>query len=60
MGNKTIIPFCTSGGSGISTSVNEIKKLELLAIVNEGKRFSASSSQSEIRSWIEELNLKIN
>lgn len=58
--NKTIIPFCTSGGSGISTSVNEIKKLEPLAIVNEGKRFSASSSQSEIRSWIEELNLKIN
>lgn len=26
--NKTLVPFCTSGGSGISTSVSEVKNLE--------------------------------
>ena len=58
--DKTIIPFCTSGGSAISTSVNEIKELEPFAFVKEGKRFSSSSSQSEIKNWIAQLNVKIN
>ena len=60
LADKTIIPFCTSGGSAISTSVNEIKELEPFAFVKEGKRFSSSSSQSEIKNWIAQLNVKIN
>ncbi len=60
LSDKTIIPFCTSGGSAISTSVNEIKELEPFAFVKEGKRFSSSSSQSEIKNWIAQLNVKIN
>lgn len=55
--NKTIIPFATSGSSGISTSVNEIKSLEPLANVLEGRRFPASSSQEDVDSRIKSLNL---
>lgn len=57
--NKTIIPFCTSGSSGITTSVNEIKKLEPKAIIKEGKRFSGSASQNEINQWLEGLDLEM-
>lgn len=57
--NKTIIPFCTSGSSGIETSVNEIKKLEPEATILEGKRFSASTSQNEIKEWLEGLDLEM-
>ncbi len=57
--NKTIIPFCTSGGSGIGESVKEIKKLEPKATIKEGKRFSGSASQNEIKEWLEGLDLEM-
>ncbi len=55
--NYTIIPFCTSGGSDISTSVSEIKKLELNATVLDGKRFAANANDNEVRSFVDSLNL---
>lgn len=55
--NKTIIPFCTSGSSSISASVNEIKQLEPEANVLMGKRFSSNTSDTEIETWINSLNL---
>ena len=43
---KTIVPFCTSGGSGIGTSVKNIKKLVLgSTTVLNGQRFSGSVSE---------------
>lgn len=53
--DKNIIPFCTSGGSGITTSVNEIKQLEPNANVDNGKRFSSSDSQKTINQWLLEF-----
>lgn len=50
--NKSIIQFCTSGGSSITTSVNEIKSLEPLADVNNGRRFSSNTSQSDVDAWL--------
>lgn len=50
--NKSIIPFCTSGGSSITISVNEIKSLEPLADVNNGRRFSSNTSQSDVDAWL--------
>lgn len=55
--NKTIIPFCTSGGSSINTSVNEIKSLEPQANVLGGRRFSSSSSKNDVSTWIDTLNI---
>ncbi len=56
--NYTIIPFCTSGSSGISTSLSEIRQLEPNANVLEGKRFSANASDNDIKSFIDSLNIK--
>lgn len=53
----TIVPFCTSGGSGISTSVNEIKQLELNAQVLNGRRFDSNASDSDVKSFVDSLNL---
>ena len=51
LSGKTIIPFCTSASSSISTSVNNIKKLTN-ADVKEGKRFDGSATTAEIESWL--------
>lgn len=56
--NYTIIPFCTSGGSGISTSVTELKELEPNANILNGKRFNSSANDEEIKSFIDSLDLQ--
>lgn len=55
--NYTIVPFCTSGGSGISTSVNEIKQLEPNAKVLNGRKFNSNTSDSDVKSFVDSLNL---
>lgn len=52
---KTIIPFCTSGSSGIETSVSNIRKYNSKLNVLDGKRFSTSASKDEINTWIESI-----
>ena len=36
---KTVAPFCTSGGSGLSDTVNAIKELEPNAAVDGGAAY---------------------
>ncbi len=52
---KKIIPFCTSHSSGMSTSLNTLKSYKELNIV-DGKRFSSSSTKSDVESWIKGIN----
>ena len=40
---KTVALFCTSGGSGLSDTVNAIKNLEPNAAVTEGLHIGSSS-----------------
>ena len=49
---KTVIPFATSGGTGISESMNTLKKYNKNVNWIDGKRLS---SDSEINSWINSL-----
>ena len=49
---KTIIPFCTSGGSSIEGSIPEIKALSPNANWLNGKRFSFSASTDKIKNWV--------
>lgn len=56
--NKTIIPFCTSGGSGISASESNLKSAVNGAQWINGERFSGSTTQSEIEEWLNGLSLK--
>ena len=50
--NKTIIPFCTSGSTGISESVNDLRSYNSKLNIKDGKRFSSSSSDEEISNFI--------
>ena len=54
---KTVVPFCTSAGSGLGEGQGRIEKLAKGAKVLPGKRFSARASESELKSWIAGLNL---
>lgn len=54
---KTIAPFCTSGGSGISGAVSNIEELEPSATVTEGLRTSPSDAEGDIAEWLESIGL---
>lgn len=53
LSNKTVMPFCTSGGSGISKSVSDMKAEESDADIRDGLRVSDSSDNS-INEWLSE------
>lgn len=52
---KTVVPFCTSGGSGLGESAENMQALAKGAKVVNGKRFQASASADELRSWAEQF-----
>ena len=56
---KTIVPFCTSGGSGIGSSGSNLEKLTSSATWLSGKRFSRNSSHAEIVDWLNSLGLEL-
>lgn len=53
--SKTIIPFATSGSSGIGEAPNNIQKLSSNAKVLSGKRLSVNISEKELNSWIKTI-----
>ena len=55
---KTIVPFFTSGGSGLGDGQGRIEALAGGAKVLAGKRFSARASAQELKTWIAGLGLK--
>lgn len=58
LSGKIVVPFCTSGGSGISTSVDTLQKLAGDGITwMEGQRFDRDVSADEISQWIDEMGL---
>ncbi len=57
---KTVIPFCTSGGSAFSDAIEEIQNLEPGATVLDGLHIGASSvtdAESSVNEWVAELGL---
>lgn len=60
LSGKTIAPFCTNGGSGLSGTDKNIQNEEKEATVLEGLAISDSSidsSDSEIESWLQECGI---
>ena len=55
LAGKTVVPFATSGGSGMGKTAEILKKSCPGAKVLSGKRFSASASQAELADWIRKL-----
>lgn len=48
---KTVIPFATSGGSGLGDSAANLQKLAKGAKVLGGKRFGGNASAEELKTW---------
>ena len=48
---KTVVPFATSGGSGLGDSARNLQALAPGAKVAEGKRFPARTSEAELKTW---------
>ena len=55
---KTVIPFCTSGGSNITNSINQLKSTYSDINWLDGKRLGGGVSADEVASWIDSLNIK--
>lgn len=54
---KTIVPFCTSGGSGIGSSVTNLEQLTSGATWLSGRRLNGSDSQDTVMEWVNSLGL---
>lgn len=52
---KTIYTFCTSGGSGIETSVGELQASYPDLHIVSGQRFRRSDSEDTIQEWLQGL-----
>lgn len=52
---KTVVPFCTSGGSELGDSAKNLQSLAPGAKVLNGKRFSTSASADELKKWVEQF-----
>ena len=52
---KTILPFCTSGSSGIGSSATNLAKSAPNAAWLEGKRFAAGTDEATFVSWLDTM-----
>lgn len=60
LSGKTVALFCTSGGSGLSGTVNEVKSLEPNATITEGLHIGSSSSSNPdnaVSKWLNDIGL---
>lgn len=56
---KTIVPFCTSGGSGVGSSATNLEALTNGATWLSGTRLNGGSSHETIVEWVNDLGLNI-
>ena len=55
LAGKTVVPFATSGGSGMGDSTANLQALAPEAKVREGRRFRASVSADDLKEWASEF-----
>ena len=56
---KTIVPFCTSGGSGVGSSATNLEQLTSGADWLAGQRLNGSDSQDQVMEWVNGLGLNL-
>ena len=59
LSGKTIVPFCTSGSSGLGSSATNLHGLASNTTWLDGQRFSGSASRSTVESWVNGLGLTL-
>ncbi len=52
---KKVVPFCTSGSSGIGDTYKNLQELAPGATVVEGKRLAKGVSESDLSAWVKEF-----
>lgn len=52
LNGKTVVPFCTSGSTGIAGSLAELKAADPSATWQEGRRFEATVSEADIKAFV--------
>lgn len=57
---KTIVPFCTSGGSGIGSSASNLEQLTSGTTWLDGRRLNGSDSQETVMEWVNGLGLDVS
>jgi flavodoxin len=57
MEGKTVIPFATSGMSGMGKTNAELRNSCKGAVLREGKRFEANASVAELKKWSDSIVL---
>ncbi len=60
LSDKTVALFCTSGGSGLSNTENEVKELEPNATVADGLHIrddAADNPENAVSEWLDEIGL---
>lgn len=61
LSGKNIIPFCTHDGSGFSSTIETIKKLEPDAVVMKGlavNHKTVLNAKDDVAKWLEEMGMK--
>ncbi len=56
---KTVVPFCTSGGSGVGSSAANLEQLTSDATWMEGRRLNGSDSRETVMEWVNSLGLNL-
>lgn len=56
---KTIVPFCTSGSSGMGSSAANLEQLTSGAEWLDGRRLNGSDSQETVMEWVNSLGLDL-
>ncbi len=51
----TVVPFCTSGGSGIGRSGRDLEMLAKSGNWRNGQRFESSVSEANLQTWIQSV-----
>ncbi len=59
LSGKTIVPFCTSGSSGIGSSATNLHSLASSATWMDGQRFGGGASRSTVEAWVNGLGLTL-
>lgn len=56
MSGKTVYTFCTSGGSGIGQSIDDLTNLCPDVTISDGRRFNAGATEDDVRQWMDGLD----
>lgn len=57
LSGKTVDPFATSGGSGMGKTNEYLKNSCVGAKLKDGKKFSSSAPEKELKDWAESLGI---